>query len=81
MMETLSSTETSVLTRATRHNTTEDAILHGHRLENLKSYTIVPSSLILSTLMIEEIYSSETPVATRAKQRHTPEEGIYDAFL
>jgi hypothetical protein len=30
--------ETSVLTRATRHHVLEDGILHSHRRENLKSY-------------------------------------------
>jgi hypothetical protein len=32
------SSETSVLTRATRRNNPEDTILHSHRRENLKSY-------------------------------------------
>jgi hypothetical protein len=32
-----SSSETSVLTRATRRNNPEDTILHSHRRENLKS--------------------------------------------
>jgi hypothetical protein len=38
MMEALSSSETSILTRGTRHNISEDTILHSHRRENFKSY-------------------------------------------
>jgi hypothetical protein len=34
----LSSSETSVLTTATWHNIPEDAIIHSHRREKLKSY-------------------------------------------
>jgi hypothetical protein len=37
--EALSSSETSVLTRTTRRNISEDAILHSHRRKNLKSYS------------------------------------------
>jgi hypothetical protein len=37
-MEALSSSETSVLKRATRRNIQGDAIRHGHRRETLKSY-------------------------------------------
>jgi hypothetical protein len=38
MKEAPDSSETPVLTRATRRHNTEDTILHSHCRENLKSY-------------------------------------------
>jgi hypothetical protein len=52
MMDVLSFSEMSVLTRVTRRNIPEDAILHSHHHENLKSYTVIANpSVVLSTML------------------------------
>jgi hypothetical protein len=53
MMEALSTPETSDITRATRRNIPEGAILHSHCHGNLKPYTISILSIIL--LLISDL--------------------------
>jgi hypothetical protein len=40
MMKAIRSSETTVFTSATRRQAPEDAILHSHSSENIKSYII-----------------------------------------
>jgi hypothetical protein len=45
-------------------------------LQLLVAPYVVPSSLIISTLMMEALHSFETSVITSATRRHVPDDGI-----
>jgi hypothetical protein len=56
--EALRSSETSVLTRTTRRNIPDDALLYSHRRENFKSYTSLqyftfPATILQINIVIE----------------------------
>jgi hypothetical protein len=48
MMEEIRSSETSVLTKATRRNVPEDVTIRSHRRENIKSYIALKPALLCS---------------------------------
>jgi hypothetical protein len=69
MKEALGSSETSVLTRATRRNIPEDTILHSHCHENLKSYIVLPwqnncSSAIFNIELSEQELYQYAPMSS-----------------
>jgi hypothetical protein len=53
MMEMLRSSETLVLTRATWRNILRDRILHSHRREKLKFYTVICHVLTTAKFLLK----------------------------
>jgi hypothetical protein len=55
MMGAIPSSETSVATKATRHNSPQDGILHSHRHKNLKScVALLPDEVTHSAVSLRK---------------------------
>jgi hypothetical protein len=78
-MEAIRSSETSVHTRYTLRYITENDILHSHRCENLKFYTIHASFTVPKQVFV--FGKTEVRVSATWNKWNLPLLEIYDPFL